>query len=83
MATPRGFEPLISTVTGWRVRPLHHGAILKPPKSSRDNILCQTAVNYFPLNIEWPNKRCVYSLLCGIMDNKIFEGNKWYQEAQK
>ena len=24
--TPRGFEPLISTVTGWHVRPLHHGA---------------------------------------------------------
>ena len=28
MATPRGFEPLISTVTGWHVSPLHHGAIL-------------------------------------------------------
>ena len=28
MATPRGFEPLISTVTGWHVRPLHHGATL-------------------------------------------------------
>ena len=27
-ATPRGFEPLISTVTGWHVCPLHHGAIL-------------------------------------------------------
>jgi hypothetical protein len=26
MATPRGFEPLISTVTGWHVNPLHHGA---------------------------------------------------------
>jgi hypothetical protein len=26
LATPRGFEPLISTVTGWHVRPLHHGA---------------------------------------------------------
>ncbi len=26
MATPIGFEPTISTVTGWRVRPLHHGA---------------------------------------------------------
>jgi hypothetical protein len=24
--TPRGFEPLISTVTGWHVKPLHHGA---------------------------------------------------------
>ncbi len=30
-ATPRGFEPLISTVTGWHVSPLHHGASL--PKS--------------------------------------------------
>src|SRR3546814_2743438 len=27
MATPIGFEPTISTVTGWRVRPLHHGAV--------------------------------------------------------
>lgn len=26
-ATPGGFEPPISTVTGWHVRPLHHGAI--------------------------------------------------------
>ena|SRR5688500_3212987 len=26
MATPSGFEPPISTVTGWRARPLHHGA---------------------------------------------------------
>ena len=26
MATPSGFEPPISTLTGWRVRPLHHGA---------------------------------------------------------
>ncbi len=25
--TPRGFEPLISTVTGWHVKPLHHGAV--------------------------------------------------------
>ncbi len=24
--TPGGFEPPISTVTGWHVRPLHHGA---------------------------------------------------------
>ncbi len=28
MATPGGFEPPISTVTGWHVRPLHHGALL-------------------------------------------------------
>ena len=27
MATPNGFEPSISTVTGWRVRPLHYGAV--------------------------------------------------------
>jgi hypothetical protein len=27
MATPAGFEPAISTVTGWHVRPLHHGAL--------------------------------------------------------
>ena len=26
MATPGGFEPPISTVTGWHVCPLHHGA---------------------------------------------------------
>ncbi len=26
-ATPGGFEPPISTVTGWHVRPLHYGAI--------------------------------------------------------
>ena len=28
LATPGGFEPPISTVTGWHVCPLHHGAIL-------------------------------------------------------
>ena len=28
VATPGGFEPPISTVTGWHVYPLHHGAIL-------------------------------------------------------
>ena len=27
LATPGGFEPPISTVTGWHVRPLHHGAV--------------------------------------------------------
>jgi hypothetical protein len=26
-ATPAGFEPAISTVTGWHVRPLHQGAL--------------------------------------------------------
>ena len=24
-----GFEPTISTVTGWHVSPLHHGAVFK------------------------------------------------------
>ena len=28
LATPTGFEPAISTVTGWHVKPLHHGADL-------------------------------------------------------
>ena len=28
MATPIGFEPTISAVTGRHVRPLHHGAVL-------------------------------------------------------
>ncbi len=28
LATPGGFEPPISTVTGWHVSPLHHGATL-------------------------------------------------------
>ena len=31
MATPIGFEPTVSTVTGWRVRPLHHGAAKAEP----------------------------------------------------
>ncbi len=26
LATPMGFEPTISSVTGWRVEPLHYGA---------------------------------------------------------
>lgn len=26
LATLIGFEPTVSTVTGWRVRPLHHRA---------------------------------------------------------
>jgi hypothetical protein len=29
LATPIGFEPTISTLTGWRVKPLHHGAALE------------------------------------------------------
>src|SRR5579883_1350410 len=33
-ATPMGFEPTISTVTGWHVRPLHHGAT-KPDRAAR------------------------------------------------
>ena len=38
-ATPGGFEPPISTVTGWHVRPLHHGANLI--KSISGTIECQ------------------------------------------
>ena len=34
LATPIGFEPTISTVTGWHVRPLHHGAILVKNRDS-------------------------------------------------
>ena len=57
MATPGGFEPPISTVTGWHVSPLHHGAIpvnmifnsykaamnrsFTNKSLSRDDILCQ------------------------------------------
>jgi hypothetical protein len=26
MADPTGFEPAISSVTGWHVGPLHHGS---------------------------------------------------------
>jgi hypothetical protein len=33
LATPGGFEPPISTVTGWHVRPLHHGATLAMAKA--------------------------------------------------
>jgi hypothetical protein len=50
-ATPVGFEPTISTVTGWHVRPLHHGAIvllsveviyvIAHLESIRGRILCQ------------------------------------------
>src|SRR4030042_6075262 len=35
LATPRGFEPPISTVTGWHVRPLHHGAGLNALSRAR------------------------------------------------
>jgi hypothetical protein len=38
LATPGGFEPPISTVTGWHVSPLHHGAYMK---SSRALVPCQ------------------------------------------
>jgi hypothetical protein len=50
VATPRGFEPLISTVTGWHVRPLHHGAdypLTGPPAchtTSRESISLQLAI---------------------------------------
>ena len=34
MATPKGFEPSISTVTGWHVGPLHHGAVLRDSRGA-------------------------------------------------
>jgi hypothetical protein len=48
-ATPGGFEPPISTVTGWHVRPLHHGALrinegyaCSPIKKCiKDALICQ------------------------------------------
>ena len=55
-ATPGGFEPPISTVTGWHVCPLHHGAILVQgiwglvdksftnAKSISSDTLCQASV---------------------------------------
>jgi hypothetical protein len=30
MADPTGFEPAISSVTGWHVWPLHHGSRVEP-----------------------------------------------------
>ncbi len=33
MATPTGFEPVISALTGQCVRPLHHGASYKLSKN--------------------------------------------------
>jgi hypothetical protein len=36
LATPRGFEPPISSVTSWYVSPLHHGAAY--PRDSRSSI---------------------------------------------
>ncbi len=55
VATPGGFEPPISTVTGWHVSPLHHGAVwfrkilagckagssLLQPESIRGDMRCQ------------------------------------------
>ena len=35
MATPKGFEPSISAVTGRHVRPLHHGAASGDPRWAR------------------------------------------------
>jgi hypothetical protein len=50
MATPMGFEPTISTVTGWHVRPLHHGAARREsvPISGK---LCQP-LKTFPSSAE-------------------------------
>ena len=38
MATPMGFEPTISTVTGWHVSPLHHGAALMRNPTERTHV---------------------------------------------
>src|SRR4029450_12580985 len=33
MADPTGFEPAISSVTGWHVGPLHHGSVRRRGRS--------------------------------------------------
>ena len=69
LATPRGFEPLISTVTGWHVRPLHHGAdhpLTRPP--ARLTILRETVSSQQAtkdrMAFRWPLLMRVY--LCQI-----------------
>src|SRR5690606_29200508 len=37
VADPTGFEPAISSVTGWHVGPLHHGAVAAKAESSRNS----------------------------------------------
>jgi hypothetical protein len=69
LATPRGFEPLISTVTGWHVRPLHHGAdhpLTRPPARltiPRETVSSQQAAQD-RMAFRWPLLMRVY--LCQI-----------------
>ncbi len=46
MADPTGFEPAISSVTGWHVGPLHHGSSAARPDYSRGVLPCQSARLY-------------------------------------
>ena len=43
MADPTGFEPAISSVTGWHVGPLHHGSVGSRPEHSRGPRHCRTS----------------------------------------
>ncbi len=75
VATPRGFEPLISTVTGWRVRPLHHGATLvqlakvyqEQPVVSIGLVPGYQSVPFPPLCGIQQGMYCLYLLLCDII----------------
>ncbi len=42
MADPTGFEPAISSVTGWHVGPLHHGSVAANAEDSRCRSPCRT-----------------------------------------
>ena len=41
MADPTGFEPAISSVTGWHVGPLHHGSVAASAEDSTCNGRCR------------------------------------------
>ena len=41
MADPTGFEPAISSVTGWHVGPLHHGSVAASGEDSRWSRRCR------------------------------------------
>ena len=43
MADPTGFEPAISSVTGWHVGPLHHGSVAANAEDSRWRSGCRPA----------------------------------------
>ena len=43
MADPTGFEPAISSVTGWHVGPLHHGSVAAQAEDSRWRSGCPTS----------------------------------------